>query len=400
MAINATGSKRFTAEDISAATGLQMGSDADEPDFKAAARRLVESGAFSDVGFQFAYAKTGTTLDWQLTDAPKFVPAEFDNFIWLPRAALLDELRKRLPLFKGDLPLSGTLPDEVSDTLQGMLDELAVKGRIDYLRFAPKGTENISAFRYTVTDVSIHIRQFEFPGALPDDIPLLNRAAEQLVGDNYSEFKVAANAKLNLLPVYLQRGYLKVKFGEPEAKLVDPKASDLEVDVSLPVEPGHAYSVERVRWSGNKAFPTERLSELLHLQPDKPSNAVRLESDVRAVVRLYGTRGYMRANVQPIPQFDDDKQTVSYELKVQEGNVYRMGELDLQGPDSRATQELSAAWKLRPGEPYDSSYPAQFLKDTEKLLPTNLRYEPSFHETLEDTDKTVDVTIRYAGHPN
>src|ERR1700723_543887 len=54
ISVKVTGSKRFTTEDVAAASGLPMGTVAHEDDFKKAARQLGESGAFGSIAFTFS----------------------------------------------------------------------------------------------------------------------------------------------------------------------------------------------------------------------------------------------------------------------------------------------------------------------------------------------------------
>ena len=77
IAVKVTGSKRFTSEEVAAASGLPVGTIAHEEDFKKAARQLGESGAFSNIAYTFSYSSAGTKLEFQVTDADKFVPARF-----------------------------------------------------------------------------------------------------------------------------------------------------------------------------------------------------------------------------------------------------------------------------------------------------------------------------------
>ena len=38
-----------------------------------------------------------------------------------------------------------------------------------------------------------------------------------------------------------------------------------------------------------------------------------------------------------------------------------MGDLEVRGLDSKATERIGADWRLLPGQTYDSGYPLQFL---------------------------------------
>jgi len=82
-------------------------------------------------------------------------------------------------------------------------------------------------------------------------------------------------------------------------------------------------------------------------------------------------------------------------VNIVEGDLYKMGELEILGLDTQATARMQAAWTLREGQPYNADYSKKFLDDTGQLLPRGVRWDISIHETLEVKDKTVDVEIRF-----
>ena len=96
---------------------------------------------------------------------------------------------------------------------------------------------------------------------------------------------------------------------------------------------------------------------------------------------------------------DDAQATVSYQLQVREGDLYKMGELEIQGLDTHATNRLEDDWKLRPGEPYDSSYPERFAEESLRELSLQGQWNVSIHATPNEKDKTVDVTVRFDAKP-
>jgi outer membrane protein assembly factor BamA len=103
----------------------------------------------------------------------------------------------------------------------------------------------------------------------------------------------------------------------------------------------------------------------------------------------------MEASVQISPQMDDGHSTVHYLLQVHEGDVYKMGDLDIQGLDSRTTARLVDSWKLNGSDTYDSGYLKKFLQQSLKDLEANGGWKVSIHETVNEKDKTVDVTLRF-----
>src|SRR5437016_1018802 len=113
ISIKITGTKRYKSEDVIAATGLELHQTVSEDDFRKAVRTLGVTGAFTDVLYSFQYSPEGTKLDLQVQDAEKFVPVRFDNLVWFSDQELLEQLHAQVPLFNGQLPVIGDLPDEV-----------------------------------------------------------------------------------------------------------------------------------------------------------------------------------------------------------------------------------------------------------------------------------------------
>ncbi len=405
IALKVTGTARYTDKEILAASGLQIGQNAADGDFKEAVRRLGDSGLFSDVVYSYSSANAGTRVDLQLADIDKskLVPAQFENFVWFTDDELRTALQRRVPLFKQLLPSAGNLPDRVSEALQAILTEKQFPGRVDFLRSAEESSGALNAIVYRVEEVSIRIRSVEFPGASPEQTALLITAARRLTGAEYGRSSLAAVAKSDLLPVYLQRGYLKAAFGPSDARVLpqpSPAAdaqgpADLQVDAIVPVKPGKIYSTSSVDWKGNSAVTTNEVASLLHLPPDQPADAVRLLRDLENMSKLYRSRGYMTVQIKPDAQFDDEKSTVHYDLNIVEGDLYQMGELEILGLDTQAKARMQAAWTLREGQPYNADYPKKFLDDTRQLVPRGVQWAVSIHETLEAKDKTVDVEIRF-----
>lgn len=406
IAIKATGSKRFAESEIAAATGLQLGTTVGDDDFKKAARRLGDLGAFSDIAYSYSYSSAGLKLEFHVTDTDKFVPAHFEDFVWFSDAEIMRRIKEHVPLFDGELPIFGRMPDEVSDVLQAMLVEGAIPGHVNYLRKGkPDGP--LESIDYSVSDVSVRVRDIEFVGVGTAELPALEKAAQNFSGRAYSRTQLDAFVQHQLLPVFRERGYLQATCGEPQPKVVKepgtPASAEEEgprnqtiVDVTFAVTPGQKYKLKGVEWSGNHEFPTDSLQKMLHAPLDQPANTVRLAEDLKEVQKLYGSHGFITAAVKANAEFDEAAGTVVLHLEVSENPVYHMGDLEFRGLDNSLTAKLRAAWKLRPGDVYDVTYLDAYLPEAHKLLPSRLDWEVSPHVTANVRDKTVDVDLIYS----
>jgi outer membrane protein assembly factor BamA len=392
--IKVTGTKRYKAEDVMQATGLQLGQVVHKQDLEDVVRLLGESGAFTDILYSLEFGPSGTKLELTVRDSKKFVRVNFDNLVWFSSQELFDKLHASVPLFDGEVPVTGRMVNQISDALQVLLDEKKVVGQVDARQVLDAGA--IEAFTFSVIGVHITIRNVEFSGADTADLPSLVAAARRLQGTEYILPTLRTMADKNFPPVFRERGYLRAAIGDPQAHVVSTEDEHVFVDVTFPVHPGEQYKVTGLEILGCKSVPEDTLRGLIHVRAGGIANPIQLEKDLEAIKRLYGTRGYVAASVSVEDKPDDSRTTVEYLVRISEGDVYRMGDLKIHGLNSRETARLENDWSLRAGDVYDSSYPGRFVEQAYKEIGD---WNTSVHESVDEKDRTVDVAIRFDPRP-
>jgi outer membrane protein assembly factor BamA len=392
ISVKVTGTNRYKPEEIVSAAGLQMGQTVHDDDLKNVVRLLGESGAFAAVSYSSQFDPEGTKVELRLQDAQKFFPVRFENMVWFSDQELSDKLHASVPLFNGQLPLNGELAGELSDALQALLVQKKVAGQVDYVR--PEDTDSPSAeFVYTVSGPSITIRNVEFSGAGADELPMLTAAAKGLEGAAYVRPAIREMEDKALLPIFHEHGYLKAVIGDPKPTVVQNDPNETLVDVTLPVDPGHQYKLRDIQVAGNKTLEAAAIRAVVKAKPGEIANTVELDKDLEAIRHLYGAHGYMGAVVKGQTELDDAGQfTALYSVNIVEGDIYKMGEVEIRGLDSKMTAKLQNNWTMHSGDTYDSSYVGRFLEQAYKQIGD---WHVSVNESVDDHDKTVDVTVRF-----
>lgn len=396
ISISVTGTKRYTEKEVIAASGLRIGQNASDADFKAATGRLAETGLFTDLAYSYSSSVEGIKLQFQLTDSDQLLPVHFDNIAWFSDEELTEKIRAQVPLFKGQLPVDGTVVGQAADVVEALLVQVNPQVHSTYMRASPNPGDPIDSVIFSVSGTEIRIRNVEYPGASPSQLASLVPASAKIQGSDYHRNSLAQFAKLDLQPVYWKQGYLKVAFADAQARVVSDTPQQTTVDVKIPVIEGQQYKLSTIAWAGNTTFPADKLQSQVQLQPGQVVDAVQLAHDMDQIKASYGSRGYVKATLEPRPEFDDANSSVAYTVQVQEGEQYRMGELDIEGLDAKIQSRLQEDWKLREGEPYDSSYPQRFLKESAPDLPKGVKWNINVYESANDKDKTVDVTVRFS----
>jgi len=93
LSIHVNGLDHFKEDQVIAASGLKIGQFAGEPEFQQAARKLGETGLFSNLTYKYQYSTAGCNLDLQIAENDKLVPIIFDNFVWFSDDELTGLLR-------------------------------------------------------------------------------------------------------------------------------------------------------------------------------------------------------------------------------------------------------------------------------------------------------------------
>src|SRR5438552_2907160 len=200
LSIHVNGLDHFKEDQVIAASGLKIGQFAGEPEFQQAARKLGETGLFSNLTYAYQYSSAGCNLDLQVAENEKLAPLLFDNFVWFSDDELISLLHARLPLFEGRLPLGGSLGDQVAQTLNSILAERKISCETEYVPFGPLNGP-IESFIYKVNFHPVLVHKVEFPGAAPAEVPALEAAAHPLSGQDYLRSKMRVQQSRNFLPV-------------------------------------------------------------------------------------------------------------------------------------------------------------------------------------------------------
>jgi outer membrane protein assembly factor BamA len=383
-----TGSQRYREEDLVRATGLTVNTQVTSDDLQNAANHLGNSGAFATVQFLFkpAVGARGVEADFQVTDAEKYLPAVFENFVWFSDQDLQDALHQAVPLFKGNIPNSGTMSDDVSAALRKFLAAKGLPSEISYIMSATFGGLP-TAYKFKVADANLKISDVMLIGAARMTPEQLAKAVAPLKGTDYLRSDVAIVLEKNLTPIYQQRGYLKFAIAEIKPK-VDEKS---QVTVEATLSEGEQYRLAGLSWSGNTLISSDDLTKHITLKTGNPVDALQLDRDLAQVRKLYGKFGREAVSIKPLPAFVND--TVSYAFQVTEGDLYRMGKLEIEGVEPEQAHKLEQIWKLAEGQPYDATYVHQFIADTVVKVPGH-KWDWKMFEQIDDPQKTVNVRLQ------
>jgi outer membrane protein insertion porin family len=138
------------------------------------------------------------------------------------------------------------------------------------------------------------------------------------------------------------------------------------------INEGPRYRVRSVSFVGNEKYSSDELATVVKLTPDggEPPefNAAKMNEDVTRLQDLYGSQGYVFANVEASPDFLEEPGLLDLVYRIDEGKQYRVGNINvvIDGEYGITKRQvvLNRLGNIRPGDPID----ARLLREAEIRL--------------------------------
>jgi outer membrane protein assembly factor BamA len=399
--IRFTGVKKFPADQVTAASGLKAGDVVTSEQIQEATNRLSALGIFSSVKYRYTAKGTAINLEFQVEEAPAY-PILFDNFPWFTSAEIGEAIRAQVGLFTGEAPDGGTLIDQMEAVIENLLASKHIKGTVSHQLVTSASGDGME-MQFHVEGVPLRIQSVQFGEPLATDSERLKDRVRDIKGQPYSLFAVEVFNNEHVRPIYAAKGFLRAKIGPPVPHLVpdanNPK--DTAVDLSIPIDPGPAYSWKGVSWEGNVAVQSPNLVAAADLKPGDVADGMKIENLWRKIEDEYGQLGYLDMKLTAAPQFDDAAHQMSYHVTISEGPQYHMGEMVITGLSLDAEKRLRQAWQIAPGQVFNGRYYESHMKMLSKPnrdifgdLPVH--YNEFGHLLRPDTGRhTVDVLLDF-----
>lgn len=386
--VRVTGNRQIPAEKILAVAALKLGELAAKSDFDAARERLVATGAFETVGYEYKPGATGGNYD--LTIEVHEIDSVFPyRFAGLPVAesVLRDALREQEPLWGDQIPM--TAVERYVDTIAQSGVKMAVTWKLEEV--SPGAMAIV--FQPAATLPSIAEVRFEGNDALPA-ATLIRPINDVAIGVPYTEKALRERLDAAIRPLYDARGRIRVAF----PKIAVEKAEKVDgVVATVTVEEGPVYRLGDVRFSGVADAEAAQLARSADLHKGDPANFDDVRAAVERVEKKYRGNGYLHVASQVNREVHDDDRSVNVTIALDLGAQYRFGKLTIKGLDLLTEPEIRKAWGQMEGRPYQPEYANEFLDRlrAEKVFENlgNTSAEPH----IDERSKTVDVTLTFSG---
>jgi outer membrane protein assembly factor BamA len=391
--IEIQGLHNVTREQVLAITGLHPGQMADKKLLEAAHERLMASGGFETVGYEFKPApdSKGVILTYDLVEVNAFYPVMFED-IPVADAELRAYLKSKDPLFG---PKISATKEALEHYKQELGEFLATKNFHEPLdaRLSSENPPDLVILIRPATQRAV-IAQVKAVNTGEIDAGVVQSTMYGVgVGTVYSEPRVRQLLDSSIRPLYEAKGHLRVAF----PKISSTQATDVKgLIVTVEVDQGPVFNFGKVWFAGTDTAADE-LENLVKLKSGNLANFDQVKAAQSNLEDYFKHKGYLQARTEAIRAVDDAQKTVDLTFRIVPGPQFTFHTLTIQGLDIIGEPVVRKMWGLKEGAPFNPDYADHFLaRVKEEGLFDNLGSTSS--ERQIDSDKhTVDVTLYFKG---
>ncbi|MCG5493901.1 outer membrane protein assembly factor BamA [Ectothiorhodospira variabilis] len=153
--------------------------------------------------------------------------------------------------------------------------------------------------------------------------------------DHYSRQRLSGDLE-ELRSRYLDSGFVNFNIDSTQVTLT-PDRKDIYVTINI--DEGDQYSISEVSLAGDLVVSEEELRELLDIQPGDTFSRSRITRSANAISDRLGDEGHAFANVNPIPELDEENQTVALTFFVDPGQRVYVRRINFSG-NTRTRDEV------------------------------------------------------------
>lgn len=165
--------------------------------------------------------------------------------------------------------------------------------------------------------------------------------------DQYSKQKLSGDLE-KLRSYYLDRGYINFKISSTQVSIT-PNKQDIYITINI--SEGDVYTIRDIKLTGELVAPPEEFYPLIHLKRGSEFSRKQVLGSTERVSAMLGDLGYAFANVNSIPEIDNQAKQVDITFFVDPGKRVYVRRVNMGGNTQtrdevlrREMRQMESAW--------------------------------------------------------
>ena len=313
-------------------------------------RELYKTGFFKDVRLE----REGGVLIVSVTERPAIAKIEISGNKSLETDQLLASL-KDIGLYEGRV-LNRFVLDQIGQELGRLFFNLGKYGVEIDTRVTPLERNRVAINIDVREGVTARIKKINIVGnKMIEEDDLLsqfelsppNFLSFLTSNDQYSRQKLSGDLE-RLRSYYLDRGYIKFEITSTQVSIT-PNKQDIYITINI--SEGDVYKIRDIRLTGELVAAPESFYPLIHLKRGSEFSRKQVLGSTERVSEMLGDLGYAFANVNSIPNIDEETKEVDITFFVDPGKRVYVRRINIGGNNAtrdevlrREMRQMEAGW--------------------------------------------------------
>ncbi|MEN8549444.1 outer membrane protein assembly factor BamA [Acinetobacter soli] len=389
---------RLTPSNVYNMLPINSGDRVDDPTIADAIRTLYATGLFDDIKTY----KQNDVLTFRVVERPVISKIEFKGNKLIPKEALTEGLKK-MGVVEGDVLKSSALQTietelEQQYAQQGRYDaDIKVETiaqpnnrvalKLDFYEGKPAKVVEINLIGNTVFSDSDIKQAFAIKESGWSSIVTRN--------DRYAREKMAASLE-SLRALYLNKGYINFNINNSQLNISEDKK---KIFVEVSVTEGSQFKFGQTKFLGDALYQPQELETLKIYKDGDTYSQEKVNAVKQLLLRKYGNAGYYFAEVNVVPQINNETGVVDLNYYINPGQQVKVRRINITGNTKTADDVLRREMRQMEGA----------LASNEKIDLSKVRLERTgFFKTVDikpvrvpnspdEVDLNVNVEEQHSG---
>jgi outer membrane protein insertion porin family len=169
--------------------------------------------------------------------------------------------------------------------------------------------------------------------------------------DQYSKQKLQGDLE-KIKSFYQNQGYLEFSIDTAQVSISPDKQ---HIDIVVTVHEGKRYKVTGLAIAGDLPLPESEIAKLIHVKIGSIYSREVIQESTKEISDRLGSEGYAFANVNAVPDIDEDKATVSFTFYIDPGRRVYVRHINIEGDIKTRDEVIRREVRQMEGAWFDSS---------------------------------------------
>lgn len=337
--IQIDGLVRLTPANVYGMIPVNSGDRVNDATIANAIRSLYATGLFDDI----KAAQQGDTLVFQVVERPIISKVEFKGNKLIPKEALEEGLKK-MGVAEGEVLKKSALQTLESELEQQYMQQGRYDADVKVITTARPNNrvdltiEFIEGKAAKVFDINIIGNTVFKDSEIKQAFAVKESGWASVISrnDRYAREKMAASLEA-LRALYLNRGYINFNINNSSLNLSEDKQ---HIFIEVSIDEGKQFKFGQTKFLGDALYAPEELKALQIYKDGETYSQEKVNAVKQLLLRKYGNAGYYYAEVNVVPQINEETKQVDLNYYINPGQQVTVRRINFSGNTKTADEVL------------------------------------------------------------